>query len=62
MFKGKVYGTITYPNGGEGFAEAEMKTLPDLCSERVGVWQLWQAARNGEWKQRIYKDHKEQRI
>ena len=44
MCMGKVQITLTYPNGKEGFAEAERKGLPDLCSERVdesspGVWQ-----------------------
>ena len=39
MCMGKVYGTLTYPYGKEGFAEAERKSLSDLCSERNGIWQ-----------------------
>jgi len=35
----KVYGTLTYPHGKEGFSEAERKCLSDLCSERNGIWQ-----------------------
>ena len=36
---GESLGTLTYPHGKEGFAEAERKSLSDLCTERVGVWQ-----------------------
>jgi hypothetical protein len=36
---GKVYGTLTYLYGKEGFAEVERKSLPYLCTKRVGVWQ-----------------------
>ena len=38
MCMGKVYGTLTYPHGKEGFAEAERKSLSYLCAERVGLW------------------------
>ena len=35
----KVYETLTYPHSKEGFAEAERKSLSDLCSEHDGIWQ-----------------------
>ena len=30
---------ILSPHGKEGFAEAERKSLSDLCPERNGIWQ-----------------------
>ena len=36
---GESLGTLTYPHGKEDFAEAERKSLSDLCSERNGIWQ-----------------------
>jgi len=30
---------LGYPHSKEDFTETERKSLPDLCPERVGVWQ-----------------------
>ena len=36
---GESLGNSHLSHGKEGFAEAERKSLSDLCSERNGIWQ-----------------------